>query len=293
MGGVGLYRTEAIVLKASDFGEAHRLVTLLTPGRGRLRAVAKGVRRPTSRLAAALLPFTHARLLLWEGRSLDGVSQAEIRRSFRPLREDLGRMARAFYACELTDELVPEGVEAGGAFRLLLSTLGLLAFGPRTDLPLRYLELHLLRLTGHLPRLDACAACGRAVAPPARFDPAAGGCLCPSCRQDGVRGDPRTRAAPGRPDPVSATCWLDAGAAEAARALLAAPPRALAGLRLPAEALGSLGRVTEAYLRSLLQKRLKSPALLDILTSVPGVPRPEGDRHERRGASRQDHAGED
>lgn len=275
MTGVPLYRTEAIVLRASDFGEAHRLVTLLTPGRGKLRAVAKGVKRPTSRLAAALLPFTHARLLLWEGRSLDGISQAEICHSFRPLREDLERLTRACYACELVGEMVPEGPEAAAVFRLLLWTLRRLAAGGQPDLPLRYLELHLLRLAGFAPRLDACAACGGPVAPPAPFVPAAGGCLCPACRPGQSREEPAV--------------WLDRGAAAAARALLGAAPRVAAGLRLPGAALASLGGVTEGYLRFLLQKRLKSQPFLDILSAIP----PEEEALSRGRRVGEGHPGED
>ncbi len=252
------------MLKASDFGEAHRIVTLLTPGRGKLQAVAKGVKRPTSRLAAALLPFTHARLLLWEGRTLDGISQAEIRHSFRPLREDLGRMTRAFYACELVGEMVPEGPEAAAVFRLLLYALGLLAYGGQPDLALRYLELHLLRLTGHLPRLDACAGCGHPVAPPVRFVPGAGGCLCAACARS-----PGGSPAEGEGNGAARACWLDRGAAGAARALLAASPRTAGGLCLEPAALASLGAVTEVYLRFLLQKRLKSLSFLDILSAAP------------------------
>lgn len=272
-----LYRTDAIVLGATDFDEAHRIVTLLTPSRGKLRAVAKGVRRPTSRLAAALLPFTHARLLLWEGRSLDGISQAEIRQSFRPLREDLGRMAPALYACELAGEIVPEGEEGEregpAAFRLLLDTLSLIAFGGRPDLALRFLELHLLRLSGSFPRLDGCAACGGPVELPAYFSPAAGGCLCAGCRRSRGADDLANAPLPPAPgDGAAGARWLGRGAAAAARALLHAPPRRIPHLAVPPAAARSLGEVTEEYLRFVLQKRLKSLEFLDILSAASGSP---------------------
>ncbi len=261
---MALYKTEAIVLKAEDFGESHRLVTLLTPARGLVRAVAKGARRPTSRLAGALLPFTHARLLLWQGRSLDGISQAEVRQSFRALREDLPRMAGALYTCEVMGELVPEMEESAAAFRLHRTALGLLAVGARTDVTLRYFELQLLRLAGFGPRFDRCPACDTPVlgAPGESagvgggrtyFSPAAGGCLCPACL--GRAGDAGTGGG----------LWLGAAAVGAARGLLNCRPRAVPALRFPAVALAELGAATDACLRHVLEKRPRSLAFWETV----------------------------
>lgn len=267
-----LYKTDAVVLKADDFGEAHRLVTLLTPLRGTLRAVAKGVRRPTSRLAGALLPFTHCRLLLWEGRTLDGISQAEIAESFRPLREDLGRMAGALYACELAAELIPEGPggerEGAAAFRLLLAVLGQLAYGPRADLATRYCELHLLRLGGFGPRLEVCAGCGVAVGTPVWFSPTAGGCLCRGCAAGAAAGP--TASAPAAAG--SGGVLLGRAAVAGAHALIRARPGELGRLPVTPAAAEELGAALEGYLRHVLQKKLKSLDFLDILKSPKGHP---------------------
>lgn len=256
-----LYKTDAIVLKADDFGEAHKVVTLLTPVRGTLRAVAKGVRRPTSRLVGALLPFTHCHLLLWEGRSLDGISQAEIAQSFRPLREDLARMAPALYACELAAELIPEGHggerEGAAAFRLLLAVLDQLAHGHRPDLATRYYELYLLRLTGFAPRLETCVGCGAAIDAPAWLSPAAGGCLCRACVAGAAGGES-----------ASGGAWLGRGAAAASRALLRARPAQLGALPVTPAAAGELGAALECYLHHVLQKRLKSREFLDIIKAA-------------------------
>jgi DNA repair protein RecO (recombination protein O) len=124
VGRVRLYRTEAIVLRRSDFGEADRLLTLYTPEWGKLRVIAKGVRKPTSRKSGHLELFTHSRLLVAKGRNLDIVTQAETLHSFRALREDLLRTGWAYYAAELLDRFVEEGIEDRPLFNLFLATLG-------------------------------------------------------------------------------------------------------------------------------------------------------------------------
>lgn len=256
---MALYKTEAVVLRAEEFGEAHRLVTLLTPERGLVRAVAKGARRPTSRLGGVLQPFTHVRLLLWRGRSLDGVSQAEVRRAFRPLREDLQRMAAAIYACELAAEMLGQAqgegaVQEGAAvFRLLLAVLGLLGAGYRSDLVLRYFELHLLRLAGFGPLFDHCPACNTVMSGGrAYFSPAAGGCLCPACVGRAV-------------DAAGGGMWLDGAAVGAARGLLRCRPRALAALRIPGTVLSDLGNATGTYLRYVLERSPRSLSFWDTV----------------------------
>ncbi len=241
-----LYKAEAVVLRAEPFGESHRLVTLLTPAHGRLRAVAKGARRPVSRLAAALMPFTHCRLLLWQGRSLDGISQAEVCQSYRAVRADLVRMAAALYACELAGELVPERPESqretAAAFRLMLAFLDLLATGGRPDLALRYCELHLLSLSGFRPRFDRCPLCGGPLEGAVLFSPAAGGCLCRGCTGHGRAGG----------------VWLGAGAVRLAMALHRSRPAQAAALPVAPAVVDELAAALESHLQHVLDKRLKA-----------------------------------
>lgn len=263
-----LYKTDAVVLRTKDFGESHRIVTLLTPGYGLVRALAKGVRRPTSRLAAALLPCAHSRLLLWRGRSLDGISQAEIVQSFRPLREELGRMAPALYACELVSELIPEYPEGAGndaaddaaPFRLLVAVLYLLAATERIDLALRYLELQILRLIGYTPRLTACARCGGVPVWPAPFSPADGGCLCRNCAL-------RDRGAGGFD---GADLCLGRETVTAAVALQRARPLQVSALAVSPEDADILGDCLQAHLCHLLQKKLKALEFWETIRSTTG-----------------------
>ena len=180
-----LYRTEAIVLKRSDLFEADRLLTLYTPKLGKIRAIAKGVRKPTSRKSGHVELFTHSRLLIARGRNLDIVTQAETIHAFRPLREDLLRTTYTYYAAELLDLFVEERIENRPLFDLLLAMLGWLGDASDLDLTTRFFELRLLSLLGYRPQLFQCVACRRQIEPVANFFSAAdGGILCGNCGQN-------------------------------------------------------------------------------------------------------------
>ncbi|HAL61577.1 MAG TPA: DNA repair protein RecO [Chloroflexi bacterium] len=176
-----LYRAEAIVLRRMNLGEADRLLTLYTPEWGKIRVLAKGVRKPTSRKAGHLELFTHSRLLIAKGRSLDIVTQAETITSFLPLRKDLTRTSYAYYVAELVDRFLEEGEESPALFRLLLETLGHLSEAQDPRLVVRHFELHLLGQVGYRPELYRCLGCGREIEGEAVFSPSQGGVLCPPC----------------------------------------------------------------------------------------------------------------
>jgi len=180
-----LYRTEAIILRRRDFGEADRLLTLYTPKLGKIRAIAKGVRKPTSRKSGHVELFTHSQLLIARGRNLDIVTQAETVHAFRPLRENLLRTAYAYYAAELLDLFVEEGIENRSLFDLLLAMLGWLGDASDLDLTTRFFELRLLSLLGYRPQLFHCLACRRQIEPVSNFFSAAdGGILCADCGEN-------------------------------------------------------------------------------------------------------------
>ena len=103
-----LYRVDALIIRARDFGEADKILTLYTKECGKIQAIAKGVRKPTSRLRGGVQMFAHSRLLLYRGRSLDIVSQSESVESYGSLQEDLVRLVYASYLVELLDIAVPE-----------------------------------------------------------------------------------------------------------------------------------------------------------------------------------------
>jgi DNA repair protein RecO (recombination protein O) len=177
-----LYHTEAIVLKKADLGEADRILTLYTPHLGKIRAVAKGVRRPQSKLGGHIEPLSHSEMLLTCGQTLDIVSQGQAIESFLPLYDDLWRASWALYAAELVDKFTPEGEENFPIFSLLLDTLHQLCLTHKGELILCYFELHLLDHLGYRPQLQRCLNCNSPLRPTSNFFSPSGGVLCPLCR---------------------------------------------------------------------------------------------------------------
>ncbi|HXH22997.1 MAG TPA: DNA repair protein RecO [Dehalococcoidia bacterium] len=186
-----VYKTEAIVLRQRKLGEADKIVTLFSPNKGKLDAVAKGVRRTRSRLAGHLEPLTHGSYLLAEGRDLDIVTQAETLDAHPGLRLDLERMSRGLYCAELVDRLLPERSEAWPVFRLLRESLARIEQAESADLAVRFFETRLLDELGYRPRLDVCAVCDRRLEPVTNYwSAAAGGVVGPECTQDLVQLQP-------------------------------------------------------------------------------------------------------
>ena len=176
-------KTEALVLRHRRFGDADRIVTLLTPDRGKIDAVAKGVLRPRSKLAGHLEPAMHVELVLAHGRNLDIVTQAQTVDGFRGLHDDLDRLSTAMYLTELTDRLTVEHAEARGVYALLRASLARLARGDGLHLVTRSFELELLAITGFRPEWHSCVACGGEVEERSvSWSATAGGVLCGRCR---------------------------------------------------------------------------------------------------------------
>jgi len=173
-----LYKEQGVVLRSIKLGEADKIVTVMTQGSGKVRAVAKGIRKTTSRFGARLEPFTHVSLMVYRGRgSLDTVSQAEILSPFLPLRSDLGLFAAGETMLESVDKVAEEHERNVRLFLLLLT--GLRALEARPADPAAVAEsflLKLLSLSGFHPNLLACAVCGRPR--PERFASGQGGAVC-------------------------------------------------------------------------------------------------------------------
>lgn len=201
-GWVGSYRDDGIVLRTQKLGEADRIVTLLARRTGRVRAVAKGVRRTKSRFGGRLEPFTHVDLQLYTGRSLDVITQAETVRPYgEPFASDYPRYTTGTAMLETAERFTP--IEKEPALRqFLLLVGGLRALGDGQHDPRLVLDAYLLRslaVAGYAPALDECAVCGTRApdpsdpsAPPDRaaalraFAIGAGGLVCRSCRAPGA-----------------------------------------------------------------------------------------------------------
>lgn len=160
-------------------GEADRIVTFIGRVSGKIRAVAKGVRKTKSRFGGRLEPFTHLQLVLWKSRtSLDIVTQAEVVEAFRPIREDLNRFALGEVMLEAVDRVVQEKERSPRMFTLLVDSLqGLSSAG--SPLVVAGFLLRLCGLAGFAASLERCAECG---APPSFFSPVQGGAVCAGCR---------------------------------------------------------------------------------------------------------------
>lgn len=181
------YRDEAIVLRTQKLGEADRIVTLLTRQHGRVRAVARGVRKTTSRIGARLEPFSHADVQLYEGRSLDSVNQVEtIAAHGAVLAADYPRWTAGTAMLETAERLTPEEREPSvQQFALLVSGLrSLVASEHDASLILDAYLLRSLAVAGWSPSFDDCARCG-AEGPHRSFSVASGGIVCQQCRPPG------------------------------------------------------------------------------------------------------------
>src|SRR5579864_3749824 len=146
-----VYRTEAIVLKGYDYGEADRILTLLTPHLGKLSAIAKGVRRTKSRMSGHVDLFTRSSLLVARGRQLDIVTQADTLENFRPVRTDLWRSSFCHYVAELADDFSGENLANYPLYSLVIGTFRRLAERSDLELVARAFEVCLLGVTGYRP----------------------------------------------------------------------------------------------------------------------------------------------
>ena len=182
-----LYSDEAIVLRTRKLAEADRIITLLTRQHGVVRAVARGVRRTSSKFGSRLEPFTHVDLQLAVGRNLDTVTQAVTRDPFGAvISADYDRYTAASVMLETSEHLVAEEREPSvQQYLLLVGGLRAMTAGERR--PSDVLDSFLLRslaVAGYAPSFDACARCGLE-GPHRAFNPAHGGMLCPGCRLPG------------------------------------------------------------------------------------------------------------
>ncbi len=245
------YRTEAIILRRKDFGEADRILTLFTPGLGKVRVVAKGIRKPRSRKAGHLELFTCSRLLLAKGRDMDIITQAETLHAYRPLREDLLRGAYAAYAVELLDRFMPDAQENAEIYALLRHMLGWVCVSADLALSARYYELQLLGLAGFQPELRRCVIGGeKIVAEDQFFSPEAGGVVCPRCAEA---------------QPQPGVVAISLGALKLLRYLQANDYAKVMAVKVRPAAHAELERVMLLYITHILERQLKSVEFLKLI----------------------------
>ena len=235
-------KTAAIVLKHRRLGDADRIVTLLTPHRGKIDVVAKGLLRSRSKMAGHLEPLTLSEVVLAHGRSMDIVTQAQSVEPFVSLHNDLEQLSTAMYLLELADRFTVEHADALDVYELLEASLRRLARGDGVALVTRRFELGVLAATGFRPELEHCLETGEPVAAEEAFWTHRGGGVV---SRAGVVTHPEAFA-------------LDARVLRVLRAFQSLPYEEAGRIRIDPDLAGRLERVMHEFVRVQAERELKS-----------------------------------
>lgn len=242
-------RTEAIVLRRTDFGEADRMLTLYSREFGKIKVLAKGARKPQTRKTGHVDLFMRTNFLIARGRNIDLITQAELVEPYAALHDDLVRATYASYAVELLDRFTVEDDPDPRKYNLLADALGWFAASANFLLAARVYELRLLALAGYQPQLFHCVACGNPIEEQDQFYSAElGGLICPA-----------DRAADRAARPISAA------AVKVLRYLQSRPWATVHNLQLRRELHAELEAVMHYYLQYILERELKSVDFLNRL----------------------------
>ena len=246
------YSANGIVLHRNLIGESDRIITIFSGEHGKFRAVAKGSRKPGSRLSGATELFSESQFLISRGKSLDIVSQCEIRRSFPALRNNLDLLARATYLCELLDHMTVDH-DATASESILGLTRDALEILQHADIypdaALHMYEIHLLAILGYAPNIDCCTHCGDALEEKSGvFSAAYGGILCPR---------DRSRA--------QDACVLSFEAMDIMRRLRDSDIEVILTLAPSRRVAAEVARALRSYIDHRIERRLKS---VDFLNQV-------------------------
>ncbi|MDD3270034.1 MAG: DNA repair protein RecO, partial [Syntrophomonadaceae bacterium] len=179
------YRSRGIVLKTMDLREADQLVTIFTEQVGKIRAVAKGSKKPRSSLRGCIQPFCHSQLFFSSGKELDLITQGKILDFYGNTREDFDRTLYALYILELLDKSLMDRVALAGLYLRCAAVLDFLNQSGYNPLVIRYFEMSLLDSLGYSPILEHCVKCHNAESPLLAMDMSEGGMLCGVCQHQG------------------------------------------------------------------------------------------------------------
>jgi len=244
-----VYKTEAIVLKRTNLGEADKILSLYTPNFGKIRAVAKGVRRPKSKLGGHVETLTRSAMMLAVGRNLDIITQSQTIDSYVPLRNDLWRTSCALYIAELVERFTEEHIENYAVYRLLSSAINDIVEADNVDLLLRYFEIQMMGYMGYKPQLHSCINCKSKLEPMENyFSASGGGVLCPNCKTV----EPRIRP-------------LSLNALKVMRLFQGSNYDQARKVHLNASLSKELETTMRDYIRYILEREIKSAEFLDQL----------------------------
>jgi len=244
-----VYQTQAVVIKQTGLGEVDKILTLFTPELGKVRAVAKGVRRPGSKLGGAVEPLTHSLMVLAKGRNLDIVTQSQVIDGFAALKSDLWKVSCGFYILELVDAFTVEGLGNRDVFALMLDAFRYLCKDDDGDTVLRHFEVHLLDMVGYCPQLHRCVGCGSVVESRYNFfSRGQGGLLCSRCESGDISSHPLSLRAL-----KVLRLWQKSSYPEARR------------IKIDGNLAGELQQVMSQYIEYILQREVKSMKWLQEL----------------------------
>ena len=250
------YVTDGIVLSRFDLGEADRVLTMITPELGKIRIIAKGVRRPKSRLGGSLEPFAELNVGLARGRTFDVVTEVRVGHAWLRLRDSLESAATAWYIAELADRSLEERHEAEPLYALLRRAYELLDAGMAPGRVARWYEMHLADELGQRPEVDRCVECDRMLEATGSFRwvPPLGGVLCDRC-----------------PGPPAERAGLSLDALKLLKAYQRLDIEAIAALRLTEVTEREVEGAMREFMRVSLERDARSLAFLDEVRSRPPV----------------------
>jgi DNA repair protein RecO (recombination protein O) len=243
------YTASGVVLRRIDLGEKDRILTVYTREHGKLSAIAKGSRRPGSKLSGASEPFAYSRMMLAAGRDLEVLAQADIKESFPNIKTDMRSVAHAVYFLELVDRFSEDRQPNPDLFDTLLSSLYVLESRTDPELAARHFELQVLTILGYEPHFDACLKCGRTIGRERiAFSPSLGGIVCNECGM-----------AP------NDAIWVPGAAASYVSALRRTQPNLVKDLKMPPGARHDVARMLKWHIRYRLERDLKS---IDFIQAI-------------------------
>ena len=175
-----LEKIDGIIIKTKDYGETHKIITIFSKKIGKFSAIARGAKKPKSRMAAVTQPFIYGQFFVYLNKGLSNVQQGEIIESFRPIREDIIKTAYIAYLMELTDKLLDEQTPYLEIYTQLMKTMEWISENEDVDIPIMMYEMKLYRAGGFAPTVHICTNCGGKNAP-YTFSMIEGGLLCSKC----------------------------------------------------------------------------------------------------------------
>jgi len=244
---MGVTKTQGIVLKYTNFGEADKILTILTRNKGKIKAIAKGCRKPKSSLLASSELFAFSEFVLYKGSSLHHITQAETRETFYNLRNDLLKLSYAVFFTEMADAVSEEELSSERLFLLLAKALYYLAEDaiPTGIINLAY-QLKVMDISGYRPSLQRCVHCSKTEVQEYKFDVQLGGILCSECEKFGKK-----------------VIKLSSGALETTKILLNTEISRLNTLKIDNTIFNEIDRLTKMFVEAHLDKHFKSLDFLD------------------------------